>query len=418
MHQTVDAAGEPDEYAEVGDRFDLTAHLVAAVVVLSELLPRVGLALLDPEAYAAALFVDVENHDLDLLADVHHFRRIHVLVGPIHFRDVHQAFHAFLYFHEAAVVGDVGHLAEQARVGGIPPCDVLPRIGAQLLQSQGDALTLAIELENAHVDLFTDLDHLGGVFHALPCHIRDMQQSIDAAQIDESTVIGEILDHTLDDRAFLQIVEQRGTFGAVFLLNHRAARHHDVVALLIELDDLEFQRLVFKIRRIANRAHIDQGSRQEGAHIVDLDGESAFDPTGDDADDHFLLLERGLESRPGSRALGFLAGQAGFPGAVLDAVQCDLDRLADGALDFTLFVLELIGGNDRLGLQADIDYDVVLSDFDDQSVEDGAGANPLTRDALFKQFRKTFCHMLSIKTLPWHQSRVHEGLPITTAIDP
>jgi hypothetical protein len=43
-----------------------------------------------------------------------------------------------------------------------------------------------------------------------------------------------------------------------FLLDHRSPRHHDVVALLIELDDLEFERLVFKIRRIAYRAHIDQ----------------------------------------------------------------------------------------------------------------------------------------------------------------
>src|ERR1022692_342330 len=112
MHQSVDAAGEADEYAEIGDRFDLTAHLIAAVIVLRELLPRVGLALLDPETDAAALFVDVEHHDLDLLADVHHFGRVHVLIGPIHFGDMHQTFHAFLYFHEAAIIGDVGHLAE------------------------------------------------------------------------------------------------------------------------------------------------------------------------------------------------------------------------------------------------------------------------------------------------------------------
>ena len=109
--------------------------------------------------------------------------------------------------------------------------------------------------------------------------------------------------------------------------------------------------LFSKIRRIADRTHIDQRAGQERAYIVDLDGEAAFDAAGDDADDHFLLLECGLESRPGSRALGFLARQPCLARAVLDAVQGDFDRLADGDFDFTLFVLELIGGDDRFGLQ-------------------------------------------------------------------
>jgi hypothetical protein len=55
----------------------------------------------------------------------------------------------------------------------------------------------------------------------------------------------------------------------------------------------------------------------------------------------------------------------------------------------------LIGGDDRFGLQSDIDDHVILANFDDQSIEDGARANALARDALFKQFRKTFCHVLS-----------------------
>src|ERR1700748_3414144 len=45
---------------------------------------------------AATLFVDVEHHDLDFLAGVHHLRRVDVLVGPVHFRDVHEAFDAVL----------------------------------------------------------------------------------------------------------------------------------------------------------------------------------------------------------------------------------------------------------------------------------------------------------------------------------
>ena len=84
-----------------------------------ELLPRIRLALLDAERDAATLFVDVEHHDFDFLADVHDLRRVDVLVGPVHLGHVHQAFDALFDLDEAAVVGDVRDLAEQARAGRV-----------------------------------------------------------------------------------------------------------------------------------------------------------------------------------------------------------------------------------------------------------------------------------------------------------
>ena len=165
---------------------------------------------------------------------------------------------------------------------------------------------------------------------ALPRHVGDVQQAVDAAEVDERAVVGEVLDRALDDRAFLQLLEQLGALGAVFLLDHRAARHHDVVALLVELDDLELERLAFEVRGIAHRAHVDERAGQERAHEVDLDGEAALDAAVDDALDDLLLLERLLEARPGAGALGLLARQARFAVAVLDAVERDFDVVADG----------------------------------------------------------------------------------------
>src|SRR5687768_1743038 len=234
VHEAVDAAREADEDAEVGDRLDLAGDLVAAVEVVAELLPRVRLALLDAQRDAAALLVDVEHHHLDFLADVHDFRRIHVLVGPVHLGPVHQAFDAFFDLDEAAVVGNVRDLAEQARAGRIAAADLLPRVVAELLDAQRHALALAIELEDAHVDLVADVDHFRRMLDALPRHVGDVQQAVDAAEVDERAVVGEVLDRALDDRAFLQLLEQLGALGAVFLLHDRAVREHDVVALLGE----------------------------------------------------------------------------------------------------------------------------------------------------------------------------------------
>src|SRR5262249_20113192 len=113
VDETVDAAIEADEDAEVGDRLDRTVDAVALLVVLRELFPRIRLALLHAEGDTATLAVDVEDHDLDFVADLNNLRRVDVLVRPVHFRNVDEAFNARLDFDERTVVGDVGDLAEQ-----------------------------------------------------------------------------------------------------------------------------------------------------------------------------------------------------------------------------------------------------------------------------------------------------------------
>src|ERR1700693_1439037 len=318
VHQAVDIARQTDEDTEVGDRLDLTRHLVAAIVILGEFLPRIGLALLEAERDAAPLFVDVEHHDLDLLAGVHDFGRIDVLVGPVHFRDVHQTLDAILDLDEGAVVGNVRDLAEHTRVGRIAPRDVFPRIRAELLQAQRYARALAIEFEDADVDLIPDLHDLGGMLDALPRHVGDVQQPVYAAEVDECAVVGQVLDRAAHHGSFLQVVHERSALGREFLLHDRAPRHHDVVALLVELDDLELERLALQVGRIPDRTHIHQRARQKGTHVIDFDREAALDAAGNDAGDDFAGIEGLLEPRPGACPLGFLARQARLAGAIFD----------------------------------------------------------------------------------------------------
>src|SRR5205807_5861678 len=144
------------------------------------------------------------------------------------------------------------------------------------------------------------LHDLGGVLDALPGHVGDVQQPIDPAEIDEGAVIGEVLDRAAHHRAFLQVVHERAALGGELLLDHRAARDHDVIALLIELDDLELERLAFEIRGIAHRAHVDERPWQEGAHVLDLDCEAPLDAPGRDAGHYPGIVERLLEAWPGA----------------------------------------------------------------------------------------------------------------------
>src|SRR5690606_10031920 len=105
VNQTVDIAWQADEHAEVGDRLDRALDLVALLVGNGKVVPRIGLALLHAEADTTTLFVDFQNHDFDFVAQLNDLVRCNVLVGPVHFGNVHQAFDTLFDFDECAVVG-------------------------------------------------------------------------------------------------------------------------------------------------------------------------------------------------------------------------------------------------------------------------------------------------------------------------
>ncbi len=159
---------------------------------------------------------------------------------------------------------------------------------------------------------------------------------------------------------------------------------HDVVALLVELDDLELERLALEVARVAHRAHVDQRSGEERAHEIDLDGEAALDAAVDEARDDLALLERRLETLPGAGALGLFARQTRLARAVFDAVERDFDFVADGDFELAALVLELLDRDHRLGLEAGAHHDHVGSDVDHPAGEDLAWANTLARQALFE----------------------------------
>src|SRR5690606_30255778 len=393
VDQAVDAAFQADEDAEVGDGLDLAGDLVALLVDGGEGLPRVGGDLLHAQRDAAALLVHVQDHDLDLVTDLHDLGRVDVLVGPVHLGHVHQALDARLDLDERAVVGDVGDLAEHAAVGRVAAGDVVPRILAQLLQSQRDAVALAVELQHAHFQLVADVDHLGRMAHALPRHVGDVQQAVDAAQVHEGAVVGQVLDHALELGALDQLLQQLLALLGVLALDHRAAGDDHVVALAVQLDELELQLLAFQVGRIAHRTDVDQRARQERADVLDVDGETTLDLAADAAGDGLVLLQRLFQLVPHHRALGLLARQHGLAEAVLDRVERDLDLVAHANVDLAVLVTELLDRHDAFGLQSGVDHHHVAADVHDGTGDDGARLQLRQVGlALFEQLGKRFGH--------------------------
>src|SRR3546814_1176659 len=108
--------------------------------------------------------------------------------------------------------------------------DLFPRIAFELLHAEADALGVAVDADDLHLDRVTDVDDFARVVDALVAHVGDMEQAVDAAEVDKRTIIGDVLDRAFDDLTFFQVLDQARTlFGARFF-EDGAARHDDVAA--------------------------------------------------------------------------------------------------------------------------------------------------------------------------------------------
>src|SRR5690606_12683235 len=219
--------------------------------------------------------------------------------------------------------------ASEARADRILGLDALPRIGLELLHAAADALRLRVDADDLHLHGVADVDDVARMIDTAPRHVGHVQQTVDAAEIDERTVVGDVLDEAVDDLAFLEAGDDVGTLLGPRLFEHGAARHDDVAAAAIHLQDLERLRLMHQRADVANRADIDLAAGQERHRAVEIDGEAALDLVEDDAGHLLALLVHLLETGPALLAAGLVARQNGFTQRVLDALQIDLDFVTD-----------------------------------------------------------------------------------------
>jgi hypothetical protein len=292
VNHAVHVAIEADEQTEFGRVLDFAFHGRTDRVLFGESFPRVLLGLLEAERDAALVAVDFQHHDVDFLRGRNDLAGVDVLLGPGHFRNVDQAFDARFQFHERAVFGDVGDGAAQLRADRVLGGNAIPRIAFKLLHAQADALRILVDADDLDAHGVADGDHFARVVDALVAHVGDMEQAVDAAEVHERTVIGDVLDHAVDDLAFLQVLDQARTlFGAGFF-QHGAARDDDVAAA-VHLEDLERLRHVHQRGDVAHGADVDLAAGQEGHGAVEIDGEAALHAAEDHAFNALAFAEFG-----------------------------------------------------------------------------------------------------------------------------
>ncbi len=288
MHHAVDALLELDERTVRGHVAHLAAHARADGIIVADHVPRIGLKLADAEGDLLLILLDTQHDRVQILPDLENLGRLGDALRPGHFRDMHEPLDTGLDLHEGPVGHEVDDLAPDLGADGELVLDVVPRILGGLFQPEGNPFLLAVDLDDHDLDLLALFEHFARVGNAAPAHVGDMEQAIHAIQIDERSEIGDVLDDAFADLPRLDALQQVAALLVPLFLDELPARQDDVLAVQIDLEDLEIVGLAQILVEVLGRLDVDVRCREEGV-----------DP---DADDE-TPLDLGLDAAGNDRAL-------------------------------------------------------------------------------------------------------------------
>src|SRR5262249_28927524 len=271
-----------DKGAIIGQVADRPGDDRAGRIALGHLVPRVGLNLLDAQGNFLLVLVDVQDLDFDLVADGHQLAGVVNALGPAHLADVDQALDPRRQLDEGAVAHDVDRLAGVPAADRVFLLDVGPGAGGLLLEAQGDLLLVLVHGDDEDLQLLVDVDLFVRVVDPAPVHVGDVQQAVDAAQVNEGAELGDVLDNALADLAGLDFGEELLLHLLALVLDQFPAADDNVAAGLVDLEDFALDGLVDVVGNVGRPADVHLAGRQKDVD-ADIDQQAALDLPGDRA---------------------------------------------------------------------------------------------------------------------------------------
>ena len=205
-----------------------------------------------------------------------------------------------------------------------------------------------------------------------PAHVGDVQEAVDAAQVDERAEVGDVLDRALADLADLDLGEQLLLHLLALVLDQLAAADDDVAPALVDLEDHALDardRCTSPMsagRRmstwLAGRKTLTPMLTSRPPLILRVTTPVTMSPSLYLLDDLFPLL----------LAAGLAMAQHDGAAVVLDRFQQHLDLLADlGRHDLAgVVVVPLAQLDEALALVADVHPDALAGDAQDAAADD------------------------------------------------
>jgi hypothetical protein len=138
---------------------------------------------------------------------------------------------------------------------------------------------------------------------ASPTHVGDVQQAVDAAQVDEGPELGDIFNDALAALAGFQFGQELRFFLGPLGLDKRAAADDDVTPGFVDFKHDALDCAADVIADVGGPADVDLAGGQEDVH-ADVDQESALDLARDDSRDHVAFVDGFDDLHPGFDLFG------------------------------------------------------------------------------------------------------------------
>src|SRR5579862_490559 len=366
MNHAVDAFLQFHKRAVAGEIAHLALDAGADGIFLFGVVPRIAFQLTDAKGNFLFLAVDAQDNRFNFLVRLEHIAGFGHAFRPGKLGDVHESFHARFELHKRAVRHQVDHLALDACADREFRFDVVPRVGHLLLEAEADAFLFLVHVQHDHVNFLADLQNFRRMRNAAPTHVRDVQQAVDAVEVDERAEIGDVLDRALADVAGDHFGQQFGAFFGAFLLDELAARKHDVLPVLVDFNDLELVGVVDELREIlgGDDVNLRRGQKRLDA---DVDDQAAFDDRFDLALDGAALVANREDAFPVPLEFGLLMREDDGAFLVFEFLYENINFVADL---YGLDVLKFLRGYDAFAFVADVHQHFLGADFDDGAFDD------------------------------------------------
>ena len=136
-----------------------------------------------------------------------------------------------------------------------------------------------------------------------------MDETVNTAEIDEYTVVGDVLDLTFEYLAFLELADELCPSGLLLCLEKCLVRHNHVAELLVDLHDLEVNGLIYKLVVVTDRLYVNLTAREECLNAEYIDDHTALGTGLDKSLDNLVVLECFADAVPRLESTCLLVGK-------------------------------------------------------------------------------------------------------------
>ena len=78
----------------------------------------------------------------------------------------------------------------------------------ELLETERDLLLLLVEIKNNNLNLLLEANNFLWVINATPREVSDMDKTVNATEVNEYTIVSDILNNTLEYLTLLKLADE------------------------------------------------------------------------------------------------------------------------------------------------------------------------------------------------------------------